>query len=782
MDKKKKEQLELIKKQTKTVPLIVIENNVLHPNVFLPLENIVEPMDINTINNSEKNYNGYFVISTKQNNNLPGNQKLIYQTGTLCKIQQIIKNNENNYTLIYESLFKYQINKLMIEENNSKIKSRLVDGNILTKELFTKFTQDIFDVHDIVFDLLSKYLKATKPNIYSEYKHTYLSSKESINPFELIALCFAHINMQIPVKQSLLETQDVKKTLLILKDILQLSVNIRNQIQNSSKDNLNNFLQNSPNNVESTDEDDDNEEESIISKIAQKEFPEEVKSIVKREIKRLSSMPPTSSEYHLIENYLNTLYEFPWDEHSNETVDISKTRSILEKEHFGMETVKRKIIKQLATYQLTNKRNGTILCLHGPPGVGKTSICKSIATSLNREYFRIGLGGVSDEAEIRGHRKTYVGAMPGKLTNALIKCKVKNPLIVLDEIDKIGKHSHKGSVEAALLEVLDPEQNSNFNDHFINTPIDLSSVLFIATANDLSAISRPLRDRMDIIYIDSYTPQEKFNIAKKYLFPKEKEKLGLKKYKISLTDGCFKKIISEYTRESGVRHLQKILRDILHNCSEKIISDKKTSIRINNKNLNLFLESKPISKEKFNHFKTPGIVNGLAWTPVGGEVLIVESLFHKGSGKISVTGKLGDVMKESAQLSLTLIKSIAESKKIDFKFKEKDIHIHFPAGATPKDGPSAGITLLMCLFSLITNTPANPKIAMTGEISLKGQILPVGGIKEKVLAAYKSGMKEVLIPFSNEKDLNDLPEEIIKNNKFKITLIKTYKDALNRLF
>lgn len=754
-----------IRNKTREVPLIVIVNNVIYPNIYLPLEDMTLEMEKKTIAEAVNEHDGYFVITTQMDES-EDDTPMIYQVGTLCQITKY--ENDNATRIEYQALFKYKINKMELKPNG-----RFAEGELLTSEFTQEVTDQEWGLHHKLFSNFVDYLKTYKKEFHDKYKVSFLSDPDAVTPSELISMCFVNLNMNIQVKQSILESASYSDSFLILLDVINIGLSLKKNYADIQKK-LGDLNQKNADAME--------EETDFVEKINAREFPADVRKIVKREVKRMTSMPPTSSEYHTIENYLTTLYDYPWAESTEVEPDLNKTKALLESEHFGLEKVKKRILRQLATHKLTNKKNGLIICLDGPPGVGKTSICKSIADSLNREYIRIGLGGVSDEAEIRGHRKTYVGAMAGKIVNAMIKSKVKNPLIVLDEIDKIGQNSTKGSVDSALLEVLDPEQNTNFNDHFLNTPVDLSDVLFIATSNDIGNISQPLRDRMEIIHVGSYTIQEKFHIAKNHLIPKEKQKLGMENYSIEFTDSVIKTLIESYTREAGVRGLKKLITEVYQHCAENLLDDSSKKIVINNKNISSYVDRKAIQKEKDVKFIKAGLVSGLAWTSVGGEVLLVEAISHKGNGKLSITGQLGDVMKESAQIALTLIKVICEEKSIEFNFNDRDIHIHFPAGATPKDGPSAGITLLSVLYSLVTNKIVKFSIAMTGEISLRGEVLPVGGIKEKIIGAYKNGKKLVFIPKSNKDDIDDIPQEILNDPTFKIKPVGNYKEVFKELF
>ena len=498
-------------------------------------------------------------------------------------------------------------------------------------------------------------------------------------------------------------------------------------------------------------------------------------------IDRFAHMPPQSPEYNGLRNYLETVFSLPWTEKTEERFDISEAKDILNADHYGLEKVKERILEYLAVRHFTNGKVGTILCFVGPPGVGKTSVAKSVARALNRKYVRISLGGIHDESDIRGHRKTYIGAMEGRIIAAMEEAKVKNPLILLDEIDKMGS-DYKGDPSAALLEVLDYEQNSSFRDHYIEVPFDLSQVLFITTANTLETISGPLLDRMEIIELSGYTAAEKFNIAKKYLVRKSLEKCGLTEKKVKFDDNAIKDIIEYYTREAGVRKLEQQIGALCRKAAKAILENDKKYVRITAKSLESYLGKHRYHFEMMNKEPQVGIARGLAWTSVGGETLSIEVNVMKGTGKTELTGKLGDVMKESAMTAISYIRSIADKFGIEEKFyKDKDIHIHIPEGAVPKDGPSAGITMATAVISALSGKAVRNDIAMTGEITLRGRVLPIGGLKEKSLAAYRAGIRTVFIPYENKADLDDVPEDIrsqiefipVKNAEevFKIALV-----------
>lgn len=510
---------------------------------------------------------------------------------------------------------------------------------------------------------------------------------------------------------------------------------------------------------------------------------EEVKARIKKEISRFKSLIGSTSESAVERAYIETLLELPWDRASNDTENIKKAKDILEREHYGLEQVKERILEFLAVRCLTKKGESPIICLVGPPGTGKTSIAKSVAEALNKKYVRICLGGVRDEAEIRGHRKTYVGAMPGRIASGLKQAGVNNPLMLLDEIDKVS-NDHKGDTFSALLEVLDGEQNVRFRDHYVEIPLDLSEVLFMATANTTQTIPRPLLDRMEIIEVNSYTENEKFHIAKEHLLKKQLEKNGITKKMLLIQDGALKNIITYYTKEAGVRELERKIGDICRKCAKEILEAREEGaesekIKVTASNLDKYLGNRKYSMNKANKEPQAGIVRGLAWTSVGGDTLQIEVNMMPGKGEIELTGQMGDVMKESAVIGISYVRSVGEKNHIQPEvFKENDFHIHIPEGAVPKDGPSAGITMATALFSAISGEKVRSDIAMTGEITLRGRVLPVGGLKEKILAAKMAGMKEVLVPAENKKDIEEIKEEIREG--LVITYVKDMNEVLKR--
>lgn len=506
----------------------------------------------------------------------------------------------------------------------------------------------------------------------------------------------------------------------------------------------------------------------------------ETKEKIRKEISRFKTMPSGSQEANVLRTYIETLLELPWNKMSKDNQDLKRAEEILNHDHYGLEKVKERIIEYLAVRTLTKKQGSTILCLVGPPGTGKTSIARSVARALNKKYVRISLGGIRDEAEIRGHRKTYVGAMPGRLVDGLRQAGVANPLMLLDEIDKVSS-DYKGDTASALLEVLDGEQNVKFRDHYVETPIDLSNVFFIATANTTATIPGPLLDRMELIEINSYTENEKFHIGREYLVKKQMERNGLKEGQFTISDKALKKIIHNYTREAGVRNLERRIGDVCRKAARQVIEEKRESVHVTESQLEKYLGKERVSFEDANEEDAVGIVRGLAWTSVGGDTLQIEVNVMPGKGVLKLTGQMGDVMKESAQTALTYIRSVSTGYGVDEEYFEKhDIHIHIPEGAVPKDGPSAGITMATAMLSAVTGKKVSAKVAMTGEITLRGRVLPIGGLKEKVLAAKMAHMKKVLVPDKNRRDISELSREI--TGGLTIVYVKAMEDVLREAF
>ena len=594
-----------------------------------------------------------------------------------------------------------------------------------------------------------------------------------IDQYEDLEKLIDYVTNNLPVsyelKQQVLEAEDINDRYQVIVSLLLSQVeviSIKNELQKKVKVRVDKhqkeYVLREQLGVirEELGENADSEADEYEKKLSELDAPDYVKEKTKKEIKRFRNMSSNSSESTVERGYIETVLELPWNKMSVDNKDLDHAAQVLDDDHYGLKDVKERILEFLAVRNLTSKGESPIICLVGPPGTGKTSIARSIAAALEKKYVRISLGGVRDEAEIRGHRKTYIGAMPGRIVNGLRQAGVSNPLMLLDEIDKVSS-DYKGDTSAALLEVLDSEQNCKFRDHYIEMPVDLSEVLFIATANEVSGIPKPLLDRMELIEVSSYTENEKFHIAKEHLVEKQKSKNGIKKEQLTITDGALKDIIRLYTREAGVRSLERTIGKLCRKAAREIFKDSEATVKVTKTNLKTYLGNPKYSPEKKNDHAEVGIVRGLAWTSVGGVTLEVEVNVLPGKGELVLTGKLGDVMKESAQAALSYVRSISEDYGIDAEFYTKhDIHIHIPEGAVPKDGPSAGITMATAMLSAITDRPVRADVAMTGEITLRGRVLPIGGLKEKLLAAKEIGIKTVCIPKDNEKDLEEISKEI----------------------
>lgn len=594
-----------------------------------------------------------------------------------------------------------------------------------------------------------------------------------IDQYEDLEKLIDYVTNNLPVsyelKQQVLEAEDINDRYQVIVSLLLSQVeviSIKNELQKKVKVRVDKhqkeYVLREQLGVirEELGENADSEADEYEKKLSELDAPDYVKEKTKKEIKRFRNMSSSSSESTVERGYIETVLELPWNRMSVDNKDLDHAAQVLDDDHYGLKDVKERILEFLAVRNLTSKGESPIICLVGPPGTGKTSIARSIASALEKKYVRISLGGVRDEAEIRGHRKTYIGAMPGRIVNGLRQAGVSNPLMLLDEIDKVSS-DYKGDTSAALLEVLDSEQNSRFRDHYIEMPVDLSEVLFIATANEVSGIPKPLLDRMELIEVSSYTENEKFHIAKEHLVEKQKSKNGIKKEQLTITDSALKDIIRLYTREAGVRSLERTIGKLCRKAAREIFKDSEAAVKVTKTNLKTYLGNPKYSPEKKNDRAEVGIVRGLAWTSVGGVTLEVEVNVLPGKGELVLTGKLGDVMKESAQAALSYVRSISEEYGIDAEFYTKhDIHIHIPEGAVPKDGPSAGITMATAMLSAITDRAVRADVAMTGEITLRGRVLPIGGLKEKLLAAKVIGIKTVCIPKDNEKDLEEISKEI----------------------
>ncbi|MBD5543978.1 MAG: endopeptidase La [Lachnospiraceae bacterium] len=702
-----------------------------------------------------------FLVTQKESEAKESSFETVYHVGCTAKIKQVMK-------------MPGQIVRVLVEgAERGELKAFTEEEPYLEAEY-----EILSESDDLDYEVKEAMLRRVK-ELFQEYSSYYKKNGKSIlNNFDYmrdLGRALDQIAMNAPFsyekKQQILETLPLKNRYEILVALLEqeieiakikteLASGIRERIEKNQK---NYILREQLNYIKGElgeRADTDSEAEQFRSQLKKLKASKGVKEKIEKEIKRFENVAGSSSESVVERSYIETLLEMPWDKMSKDSLDLEKAEKILDEEHYGLSKVKERILEFLAVRALTKKGSSPIICLVGPPGTGKTSIAKSMAKALNKKYVRISLGGIHDEAEIRGHRKTYVGAMPGRIAMGLKEAGVKNPLMLLDEIDKIGK-DYKGDTSAALLEVLDGEQNKKFRDHYIELPMDLSEVLFITTANDLSEVKGPLRDRMEIIQVTSYTSNEKFHIAKEHLVKKQKKKNGILEKQLTITDKALKDIISLYTREAGVRELERKLGAICRKAAKEILKDKKTVVKVSNGNLEAYLGKPRYSKDRINGKDEVGIVRGLAWTSVGGDTLEIEVNVMAGKGKLELTGQLGDVMKESARAGLSYIRSVSEKYQIADDFFEKhDFHIHIPEGAVPKDGPSAGITMALAMLSAITGRKVRRDVAMTGEITLRGRVLPIGGLKEKILAAKEAGMKTVFVPKNNEKDIEEISKEI----------------------
>ena len=647
------------------------------------------------------------------------------------------------------------------------------------------------ETHAIYRKALEYYEQYTKfaAKVLPEVFVTLKSTKDLSGGLDLMA---DNMFLETDEKQLVLEKSDVEERGLALVEILSRELElheIEKKVEDKVKNKMNDaqrayYLKEKINALKEEIQDytPEDEDSDLAERIEKAKLPSEVKKKVDEELKKMSKMPPFSAEASVSRNYIETLLELPWKKTTKDDSNIERAASVLDRDHYGLKEVKDRILDYLAVKKLNPKMKGTIICLVGPPGVGKTSLAKSVADSLGRKFVRVSLGGVRDEAEIRGHRRTYIGSMPGRIMKAMKLAGVKNPLILLDELDKMSS-DFKGDPASAMLEVLDPEQNIHFEDHYIDTPFDLSEVFFLATANDLRNIPEPLIDRMEIITLSSYTEYEKLHIAKQYLVKQLQEENGLNKIKITLSDNVILKIINEYTREAGVRNLKREINNLFRKLARKVVKENLEKVTVNVNNLEKYLGKAKFRPEKLKEktYKV-GIVNGLAWTAVGGVTLEVQGVLIPGKGTLNLTGTLGNVMKESAEVAFTYIKSNFDRYKINAKefMENKNIHLHFPEGATPKDGPSAGITITTAILSVLTGREIRQDIAMTGEITITGEVLAIGGVKEKVIGAHRAGIREVILPEDNRPDITDIPHEVAKD--MKIDFVKSYDEVENLVF
>ena len=747
------------------LPLLPLRNTVLFPGVVFPVT-IGRDKSIKLIEDAYKSDKTIGVIAQKDQNIEDPTSTDLYQTGTLGHILKMLKMPDGNITAIIQGKRKFRLDSITQETPYFRGDITAVTDGKARKGKETNATVD--SIRELASNIVE-----ISPTIPSEAN---FALKNINSPNFLVNFISSNLNVSVDEKQEILELDNFKKksnrVLSHLDKELQM-LELKNKIQSKVKVDLDQqqkeyFLQQQIRAIQEElgQDNPDKELENLRARGQKKKWTDKVAKAFGKELDRLKRMNPATPDYSVSLNYAELLLELPWGEFSKDNFDLKRARKVLDSDHFGLDKVKERILEYLAVLKLKGDMKSPILCLYGPPGVGKTSLGKSIAKAMGRKYVRMSLGGLHDESELRGHRKTYIGAMPGRIIQSLKKAGKSNPIFVLDEIDKIG-NDFRGDPSSALLEVLDPEQNNAFHDNYVELDYDLSNVLFVATANRLDTIQPALRDRMEIIDISGYTVEEKIGIAKKHLLPKQKKEHGLKASQVKLADKTIEKIIDQYTRESGVRTLDKRLAKICRWQAKEVVYGNDPKPTISADLIETILGKDKIEKDLYENNDVAGVVTGLAWTSVGGDILFVESSITQGKGKLTLTGQLGDVMKESAITASTWLKANALEFNIDPKiFDQYDFHIHFPAGAIPKDGPSAGITILTALTSLITQRKVKNRLAMTGEITLRGKVLPVGGIKEKILAAKRAGIKEIIMCKANKKDVDDIKPEYISDLKF----------------
>ncbi|MBN7812393.1 endopeptidase La [Algoriphagus sp. H41] len=747
------------------IPILSVRNTVLFPGVVIPIT-VGRQRSIRLVKKAHKGDKLIGVCAQINPNNDDPAWDDIYSVGTLAKIIKMIVLPDGNTTIIIQGKKRFKVREQVTDDPYFMAKVDYLEEN------FPKNSKKIKALEESLKEAATKILHLN-PEIPREAQVA-LDNIDN-TPF-LTHFLSSNINAPVESKQRLLEINDgVERATLLLeymmKDIqmLELKSEIHKKVHTDIDQQQRDYFLRQQMKVLQTElgeEGPEKEVEDLRLRGEEKNWPAEVKKHFEKELDKILRINPSAAEYPIALNYAETLVELPWNEFTQDNFDLKHARAILDEDHFGLDKVKERIIEYLAVLKLKNDLKGPILCLYGPPGVGKTSLGKSIAAALGRKYIRMSLGGLHDEAEIRGHRKTYVGAMPGKIIQNMKKVKISNPVYVLDEIDKLSS-DFRGDPSSAFLEVLDPEQNSTFLDNYLEVEYDLSKVLFIATANSLDTIQPALRDRMEIIEVTGYTQEEKLEIAKRHLVPKQRKEHGLKAKDISFDKAALVKIIEDYTRESGVRGLERAIGKVTRNIAKSIAMEEEYTHKVNTEAVRRILGAEIFDKETYQDNSVAGVVTGLAWTSVGGEILFIESSLSKGRGKLTLSGQLGDVMKESAVTALSYLRSKAETLGIDHRvFDQYDLHIHVPAGAVPKDGPSAGITMLTAMASVYTQRKVKAKVAMTGEISLIGKVMPVGGIKEKILAAKRAGIKEIILCKKNLRDIEEIDPQYVKGIEF----------------
>jgi len=763
-------------KLPKLLSILPIKNTVLFPGVVLPIT-VGREKSVKLV---KKAYRGDRIIGVIAQSNIKAEDPSsldMFKTGTVARILKMLVLPDGNITIIIQGQRRFTIIEFTQEDPFMQATYKLVPDK---KDAASK--KEIKAVEQSLKEAAHKIMQLS-PDIPKEAQVA-VDNIESYN--FLTHFLSSNVNADVPEKQKLLEAPSAaERSQLLLQymhrdiQMLELKREIHNKVHTDIDQQQRDYFLRQQMKVlqnELGQDGPDQEIEALRVKASKKKWPEEVQFHFDKELKKIMRMNPAAAEYPVAINYAELLVDLPWGEFTQDNFDLKNAKKILDRDHYGLDKVKERILEYLAVRKLKNDLKGPILCLYGPPGVGKTSLGKSIAEALGRKYVRMSLGGVHDEAEIRGHRKTYIGSMPGKVIQNINKSKTSNPVFILDEIDKV-RSDFRGDPSSALLEVLDPEQNYAFKDNYLEVDYDLSKVLFIATANSLDTIQPPLRDRMEVIDVTGYTLEEKVEIAKKHLIPKQREEHGLKPNEVKFDPKSVVKIINDYTRESGVRNLERKIAAIIRNIAKSIAMEESFKLLIDEEQVRKILGPEVYDRETYENNDHPGVATGLAWTPVGGEILFIETNLSKGKGKLTLSGQLGDVMKESAITALSYLKSNAETLGIPHPiFENYDLHVHVPAGAIPKDGPSAGITMLTSLASIFTQRKIKAKLAMTGEITLRGKVLPVGGIKEKILAAKRAGIKEIILCERNRKDLEEINQQYIKG--LTIHFVENVSDVL----
>jgi ATP-dependent Lon protease len=753
-------------KLPETLPILSLRNTVLFPGVVIPIT-AGRDKSIKLIDDANKGSKVIGVVAQKDESVEDPTAADIHETGTVARILRVLKMPDGNTTVIIQGKKRFKVAEVITEEPYMNATIREVP-EARPAEKNKEFGAIIDSIKELALQIIKD-----SPNIPSEASFAIKNIQS--NPF-LINFVSSNMNLSVKEKQTLLETNDLKERALATLKFMNIEfqkLELKNDIQLKVQSDMNQqqreyFLHQQMKTIQEelggVSHDEELEEMKVRAK--SKKWDDKVKEHFNKEIAKMQRMNPQVAEYSIQRNYLDLFLDLPWNEFSKDKFDLKRAKRILDRDHYGLDDVKRRIIEHLAVIKLRNDMKSPILCLYGPPGVGKTSLGKSIAEALGREYVRMSLGGLRDEAEIRGHRKTYIGAMPGRILQSLKKAGTSNPVFVLDEIDKLS-NSHQGDPSSAMLEVLDPEQNSEFYDNFLEMGFDLSKVMFIATSNSLNTIQPALLDRMEIINVTGYTIEEKVEIAKRHLLPKQLKEHGLTEKDLKIGKAQLEKIVEGYTRESGVRGLEKQLAKMVRYAAKNIAMEEDYNIKVTNENIIEVLGGPKLERDKYENNNVAGVVTGLAWTRVGGDILFIESILSKGKGNLTITGNLGTVMKESATIAMEFIKSNAKELDLDPDIFEKyNVHIHVPEGATPKDGPSAGVTMLTSLVSLFTQRKVKKSLAMTGEITLRGKVLPVGGIKEKILAAKRARIKEILLCEDNRRDIEEIKPEYLKGLTF----------------